>query len=84
MSTKLTTNWMWQDEVTTGVMGAVVDPDDLTVQWFDEPGCACTDSDSIQTVQDFLARGPKSITSPDDILREMHENLSKLVENSVS
>jgi len=82
MSAKIQTSWMWQNEITNGVMGAIVDTDDLTIQWFDEPGCACTDSHAVQSIQDFLANGSHFIKPPADVAAEMHENLSQLVQNT--
>lgn len=80
MSTKAPkTTWIWQDEVSGGVMGAVVDLDERLIQWLDQPGCACGDSNSEQTIADFLARGPRWIMPPADIEAEMRAELAELI-----
>ena len=63
-------SWMWSSN-NNGVEGAYIDLDDGTVQWFDEPGCACSGSDSEQKIEDFIAKGPRFIVPPNDVLEEM-------------
>lgn len=63
-------SWMWANK-NNGVEGAYIDLDDGTVQWFDEPGCACSGSDSEQKIEDFIAKGPRFIVPPGDVLEEM-------------
>jgi len=63
-------SWMWPNNK-GGVEGAYIDLEDGMVQWFDEPGCACAGSNSEQKLADFLAKGPRFIVPPDDILEEM-------------
>jgi hypothetical protein len=67
--------WMWQNEASGGVQAVIVDFDDDIVRWFDEPGCSCSSNDSQQTIEDFLARGPRFIVPPDDVLAEMRDSL---------
>lgn len=73
------TSWIWQDEASGGVMGAVVDLDDGTIDWVDQPGCACGDSTNTQAIQDFLQHGPKSFPVPEDVVAEMKAALTEQV-----
>lgn len=73
------TSWMWQDEASGGVMGAIVDLDEGTIEWMDQPGCACGDSANTQTISDFLQRGPKSFPVPEDVEAEMKAALAEQV-----
>ena len=63
--------WMWQNEASGGVQAVIVDFESQQVMWFEEPGCACAGNDSEQSIADFLARGPRFILPPDDVLQEM-------------
>lgn len=63
-------SWIWPNNK-GGVEGAYIDLEDGKIQWFDEPGCACSGSDSEQKIVDFMARGPRFIVPPDDVLEEM-------------
>ena len=63
-------SWMWPNNK-SGVEGAYIDLDTGTVQWFDEPGCACAGSNSEQSIEEFMAKGPRFIIPPDDVLEEM-------------
>lgn len=82
MRTDLTTNWMWQDEGSGGVKGAVANPERKTISWFNEPGCACGDSEFTQAFQEFLQKGPIYINPPTDVLDEIRQNLILLLEKS--
>lgn len=70
------TTWMWQDEASGGVMGAIVNLDERRIQWLDQPGCACGDSNSEQTIADFLAKGPRWLQPPLDVETEMRSELA--------
>lgn len=67
---KITTSWIWPSPA-GGVHGAYLDTDEQTIQWFDEPGCACSGSDALQTLAQFLSDGPGALSPPDDVLQEM-------------
>lgn len=69
------TSWMWQDEATASVKGVILE--DGVLHWYDEPGCACDDSDLEQSVADFLARGPRGYNPPADVLEQMHTALKQ-------
>jgi hypothetical protein len=71
------TAWMWHNASSNGVMGAEIDYDERVIRWFDEPGCACAGSGNEQTFEDFLARGPRPVSPPDDVTQEMREALRK-------
>lgn len=64
-------SWMWHNEKSTGVDGAIIDFDENRVQWFDEPGCSCSGSTMEQTIADFRDNGSRFIMPPDDVLEEM-------------
>lgn len=70
MSEQPQTNWVWADD-NGGMQGATADLDDKTIMWFDAPGCACGDADDAQPIADFLARGSRYVTPPNDVLEEM-------------
>ncbi len=72
--------WMWRDEYRNSVAGVIVDLDKNVVQWYDEPGCACTDSEAIQTIADFLERGPSALQPPNDVVDEMKTALADYAE----
>jgi len=76
------TAWMWQDEYSGGVMGAVVDLDERVIQWLDQPGCACGDSESEQTIADFLAKGPRWVHPPAEVEAEMRAELAEFLNTS--
>lgn len=70
MTEVIQTTWMWHDEASNGVKGAILDLDDHLIQWMDQPGCACGDNSQPQSFEDFLRQG--AIESvPDDIEAEM-------------
>ncbi|RMG78232.1 MAG: hypothetical protein D6712_21810 [Chloroflexi bacterium] len=69
------TAWMWRDESTDAVMGVTFDEDRAVLQWYDEPGCACTGSDAEQPLADFLENGPRGGNPPPDVLEEMRAEL---------
>ncbi len=68
--------WMWRDEDSGGTMGATVDYDERKILWFDQPGCACGGADGEQAIADFLARGTRALTVPDDVEAEMRAVLA--------
>ncbi len=61
-------SWMWA--TTDGdTNGATID--DGRILWFDSGiGCACGDSNNVQTLQTFLQRGAP-INVPPDVLEEI-------------
>ena len=75
MTDKIPTTWMWHDEATGGVMGAIVDLDDRKISWMDQPGCACGDSSQPQSIDDFLTKGAL-VHVPQDVLDEMQTALT--------
>ena len=75
---KIQTTWMWHDEATNGVKGAIVDLDTQTIQWVDQPGCACGDNTQPQSLIDFLEHGAIGYV-PEDVLAEMHSELGHLI-----
>ncbi len=75
MAEKIQTSWMWFDEATNGIMGAIVDLDNQQIQWIDQPGCACGDNMQIQSIDDFLKNGAIPYV-PQDVLDEMHTALA--------
>ena len=70
------TTWMWHDEASNGVKGAIIDLDDQIIQWIDQPGCACGDNSQSQSIADFLRQGAIDIV-PDDIQEEILSELSR-------
>lgn len=64
-------SWMWHNEKSNGVEGAIIDLEENRVQWFDEPGCSCSGSQMEQTLDDFRENGARFIMPPDDVLAEM-------------
>jgi len=74
--------WLWQDENTGGVVGVIADLDEQKLSWFDEPGCACGDSSAIQSFTDFLNKGANYLSPPSDIVDEMCDVLSQVVESA--
>lgn len=78
MADPITTRWIWQDEFTTQVRGVIVDLDDQLIQWFDEPGCACTDSAHEQSIRDFLENGERQ-PAPVDVLEEMRTEMTRFL-----
>ena len=80
MPKAIQTTWMWHDEMTNTVMGVVVDLFRQRLQWYDEPGCACTDSDADQTISEFFEKGlPNKMNPPNDILEEIKSELTPLL-----
>jgi hypothetical protein len=73
------TSWIWQDEMTGGTMGAVVDLDNSRIDWIDQPGCACGDSMHTQTIEDFLQHGARNFPVPADVEAEMKVALTEQV-----
>jgi len=71
--------WMWHNDNTNGVEAAIADFDDQTIQWFDEPGCACGGADSHQTFADFIEKGARFTVPPDDITEEMRAAILEIV-----
>ena len=78
MADHITTRWIWQDEFTIHVRGVIVDLDDQLIQWFDEPGCACTDSTHEQSITDFLENGEQQPV-PADVLEEMRVEMTRFM-----
>lgn len=78
MAEQIQTAWMWHDEHSMMVKGATVDLDDQIIQYYDEPGCACTDSAHIQTITHFLEKGAIQPV-PDDVLEEMRDTMTRFV-----
>ncbi|MCY3779019.1 MAG: hypothetical protein OXG78_01805 [Chloroflexi bacterium] len=68
-------SWIWADEASGGVKGARMDADAGVIEWVDQPGCACGDATTRQTLADFLANGPLE-SPPEDALDEMRKALS--------
>jgi hypothetical protein len=66
-------------ERSNGVSAVVADFDDERIMWFEEPGCACGGNDSEQTFADFLARGPRFLVPPDDVLEELKATLQAVL-----
>lgn len=69
------TSWIWGDD-SGGTQGATADLDTKTIMWFEAPGCACGGADDAQPIADFLERGSRFVTPPDDVLAEMRAALS--------
>jgi hypothetical protein len=70
--------WIWQDEHSGGVMGAIADFDDKIIRWFDQPGCNCDDATQQQTFADFLKRGAVYFDPPSDVIEEIQQELVQL------
>ena len=79
MTTQTNTAWIWRDEATMQVMGASYDPKKDVLQWYDEPGCACTGSHAQQNLADFLTNGASMLNPPDEILTEMRADLQAFI-----
>ena len=71
----MTTSWVWADEASGGVKGARLDLAQGLIEWVEQPGCACGDAISRQTLADFLSAGPLE-SPPADVLEEMRRALS--------
>ena len=69
---------MWHNEKSSGVEGAYIDTDKNRVQWFDEPGCACSGAYMEQTIEDFRENGPRFIMPPEDVLEEMQAAIAQV------
>jgi hypothetical protein len=69
----MTSSWMWPaDDGDTH--GATIDGE--RILWFDSGiGCACGDSNNVQTLDAFLQRGAP-IPVPDDVLEEIKATVS--------
>ena len=80
---KVTTSWVWPSPA-GGVHGAYLDTDDKTIQWYDEPGCACAGSDALQSLAQFLDDGPGALTPPEDVLREMRNSARTVLAGSTN
>lgn len=80
---KITTSWLWPSPA-GGVYGAYLDTDEQTIQWFDEPGCACSGSDALQSLTQFLNDDPGALIPPDDVLREMQHSARAVLERSLN
>lgn len=78
---KIQTTWIWHDEASGGVKGAIVDLDKQIIQWVDQPGCACGDNAHPQSIQDFLETSAIGYV-PDDVLGEMHSELIQFLGES--
>lgn len=78
MADQIQTTWMWHDDASNGVKGAIVDLDTNVIQWIDQPGCACGDNAQPQSIDDFLEKG-SLVHVPADILDEMHTELTRFV-----
>jgi hypothetical protein len=64
-------SWMWYDADENSTLSVMLDTQAGHLLWYIEAGCACTTADTIQTIADFIARGPAFASLPDDILDEM-------------
>lgn len=78
MSESIQTTWIWHDEASNGVKGAIVDLDEQVIQWMDQPGCACGDNAQSQTIQNFLDSGAIGYV-PVDVLEEMNAELTRFL-----
>ena len=78
MADSIQTTWMWHDEASNGVKGAIVDLDSQVIQWMDQPGCACGDNAQPQTIADFLKKSAIGYV-PADVLDEMHTELNRFL-----
>ena len=72
-----TTSWLWS--AGNGVNGARIDLDKAHLEWYDDLGCACGDSEAEQTYADFRAKGPAFGNPPQDVLDEMNEAVDMLL-----
>lgn len=76
----ITTVWMWQQD--GEVWGLTINTDKGVIEWADGIGCACGDSFAEQTFADFLARGPRYGSPPDDVLAQVHSSLHALTQSA--
>lgn len=70
-------HFMWQDEGSGGVQGAIVDYDTGMIQWLDQPGCACGEDEQFQAISEFLAKGAFYLDPPADVLAEIRAALQE-------
>lgn len=75
MSDNLPSTFIWHDDHTGAMMSAVIDYDDARVQWYEEVGCACGDSFAVQSIADYLARGPRGVMVPDETAQAIRSAL---------
>ena len=66
--------WIWGNS-SGGVHAAIADFDDESIQWLEEPGCACSTYNNFQKFSHFLANGRRFLLPPADILAEMQAAL---------
>lgn len=74
---KVQTAWMWATDG-GGVNGAKIDTERGVIQWFDEIGCACDDSTTLQTYAHFAEHGPAFDDAPEDVVAELTESVALL------
>ena len=70
--------WLWAN-TSGGSSAAIADFDDETILWLEEPGCACSTHSNVQKFADFLNKGARHLSPPDDVLMEMREALQAAV-----
>jgi hypothetical protein len=71
------TAWMWPTE-RGGVNGAKIDVERGLIQWYDEIGCACDDSDALQSYAHFIQHGPAFEDAPLDVVAELTAAVEQL------
>jgi hypothetical protein len=78
--TDIVTSWMWkQDEE---IWGLNLNVKKQTLAWMDGIGCACGDSFAEQSLDDFLAQGPRFGNPPDDVVEEVTHSVKSVLENT--
>jgi hypothetical protein len=70
--------WLWANS-SGGTSAAIADFEDGTILWLDEPGCACSTHNNVQKFTDFLTKGARYLSPPEDVLAEIREALQVAV-----
>lgn len=71
------TAWMWATDG-GGVNGAKIDIERGVIQWYDEIGCACDDSTTLQSYAHFEEYGPAFDDAPEDVIAELRAAVAAL------
>lgn len=76
----INTAWMWKAD--DGLNGMKINQDRRMIEWYDSVGCACGDSTETQSYGEFLSKGPKFASMPEDVESEVRESLARLEDNA--
>jgi hypothetical protein len=63
------------------VNGLKINRDKGLLEWYDDLGCACGDSTTTQTYQEYAQRGPAFSSMPEDVQAEVEQSLAALTQS---